>query len=136
MVLDIAGQHALAIEVPNLGVLPWEAVIEFRDHPGSEEARQRLREFELKALNEEPQDATEFLLRISQEIVKATNQAWDDQRTKLPQALLEEAAKATVSLLPFVGPPIATGASIAHDATKAVAEHRTWIAALMTLNPK
>src|SRR5215203_964418 len=51
------GREALGIAVPNVGALPWEAVVEFRDHAGSTEARAMLREFEEKAAHEEPEDA-------------------------------------------------------------------------------
>jgi hypothetical protein len=43
---EVAGNEALGVVAGNVGVLPWEAVLEFRDHKGSREARERLREFE------------------------------------------------------------------------------------------
>jgi hypothetical protein len=42
------GAEALAITVPNVGSLPWEAIAEFREHPGSQEARARLRQFDAR----------------------------------------------------------------------------------------
>ena len=37
--IDYPGGEALDIVVPHLGSLPWEAVMDFRDHQGSCEAR-------------------------------------------------------------------------------------------------
>jgi hypothetical protein len=64
-----SGMTALEIAAPNLGALEWEQVLEFRRHAGAEEARQMLREFERLALEQEPQDAEDFLLKVSQRVV-------------------------------------------------------------------
>jgi len=37
------GREALSVVVPNVEALPWETVLEFREHPGSGEARAMLR---------------------------------------------------------------------------------------------
>jgi hypothetical protein len=51
---DHAGDAALELLVPNVGSLSWEAIIEFRDHAGWKEARQRLPEVEDKAAVSDP----------------------------------------------------------------------------------
>lgn len=57
------GFDALGFLVPNLGQLSWESIAKYREHPGSVEARGKLREFEQRALNQEPEDAKDYLER-------------------------------------------------------------------------
>jgi hypothetical protein len=51
---DAAGATALGLLIPSVGGLPWEAIAEYRAHPGSEDARGRLREYEQRAVAAEP----------------------------------------------------------------------------------
>ena len=55
-----SGATALGIIVPDLGQLSWEAVVDFREHAGSEDARGRLREIEERALDQDPGDLLDF----------------------------------------------------------------------------
>lgn len=130
---DFRGAEALDIQVPNVGALPWEVIVEFRDHPGSQEARQKLREFEEKAAASEPADAYEFLKRVNQEMARAYQQAFEELRPKLPQAIAKEAGKTAVALIPVVGPFVEKGATIAELVSDAVHNRHSWVAALMEL---
>ena len=63
-----SGEAALRIVVPHVALLPWETIAAFRDHPGSQEARARLREIEERAATEGLEDALTFQRRVSQEV--------------------------------------------------------------------
>jgi hypothetical protein len=97
---DPSGGTALQIAAPNLGALPWETIAEFREHPGAEEARALIMGFEQRAADEEPQDARDFLLKVSQQVTDGLFAALQDKRTKVPRVLAEEAAKTGISLIP------------------------------------
>lgn len=127
------GREALSIVVPNVGSLPWEAVVEFRDHGGSAEARAMLREFEEKAAREEPEDAAAFLRSVAQDITRAMASAYEAQRRSLPEQVAEESIKTLIGLVPFYG-ALATGAaSLEAIAFSALEQRTSWTAALMTL---
>jgi len=83
----LSGQHALEIAVPNLVVLPWEAVVEFRNHAGSAEARAMLREFGQKAATEYLEDAEAFLGSIRYGVVDALFFAFERQRQGWPERI-------------------------------------------------
>jgi hypothetical protein len=132
---ELTGAEALAIQVPNIGALPWEAVVQFREHAGSQEARAKLREFEQRAASDtDPGDAYEFLKRVSAEVNLAYQAAVDDMRDSLTEALTKEVAKTGVSFIPVVGPFLGYGASVAELGLDVLKERKSWIAALMQLN--
>jgi hypothetical protein len=133
---DLAGGEALSIVVPNLGALPWEAVAEFRDHPGSEDARARLREFEGRAAAQEPEDAYRFLKQVSREVNAGYVAAVREYAPRLTDELRLELMKTLVSVSTVVGPYIEKVASLAQAAGEARRFQRSWIAALMTLQPR
>lgn len=130
---DRSGSESLRLFARNLGALPWEAVVGFREHPGSQEARSKLREFEERAATEEPQDAYDFLARVSQETTDALLAAWEDLRPSLPEDLAREAVATGVSFVPIVGPFLGPGVSAGHSAYEALKDRRSWLAALMVL---
>lgn len=130
---DWSGSEALRILVRNLGSLPWEAVVEFREHPGSQEARMKLREFEELAAQEEPQDAYNFLARVSQEVTDSLLSAWQSLRPSLPEELAQEAFTTGVSFIPVIGPVLGPGVSVGETLNEALSDRRSWLAALMVL---
>jgi hypothetical protein len=130
------GMTAIEIAAPNLGELEWEQVLEFREHPGAQEARQRLREWERVAAEQEPRDAREFLLSVSQQATKDMLAAWEDKRRSLGEAVIEESAKTLVGFFPFVGPFIGGVVSVGEAAAESRVESRSGIAALMKLRPE
>jgi hypothetical protein len=131
--LDRPGDEALRILVPNLGRLPWEAIAEFREHPGCQEARARLREFEQRAAESEPEDAVAFLRSVAQEAARAYMQALEDRRTRIGAELAEEAVKTGVSMIPGVGPVVEKAATLAQIAREAGRERRSWTTAVFKL---
>lgn len=128
-----AGGEALGLVVADLGALPWEGVVEFREHPGSGEARERLREFERLAASQEPEDAYDFLKKVSQEINRANRAAIEDLAPSLPEDLAKEILLTTLSVTSVIGPVIEKVASIASAASEIREFGRSWIAALMKL---
>jgi hypothetical protein len=127
------GQSALRLLAPNLEALPWETVLEFRDHPGAQEARELLLGFEQRAADEEPQDATDYLIRVSQQVGTGLLAALHDKRTNVPKDVAEEAAKTGIALIPIVGPFLEKGITATQIAASRIRERRSGVAALMKL---
>jgi hypothetical protein len=133
---DFPGFGALQIVLPNMQSLPWEAVVEFRSHAGSEEARERLREFDRRAAESEPEDAEQFLARAGHELNRELMAAWTDLQPSLPERLAEEAARTAVSLIPVAGPFAEKAATLAQILEETTTHRRSWIAALMQLQSR
>jgi hypothetical protein len=131
---DLPGTTALAVTVPNVRVLPWEAIVEFREHPGSREARAKLREFDQRAAEGDPQAAYACLLAVSQEITTTLFRVIKEQRRRLPEQMGEEALLNAVSLVPVVGPAVAVTSSLAQAVLEDRRFQRSWVAALMSLH--
>ncbi|HEV7775155.1 MAG TPA: hypothetical protein VGO48_17885 [Conexibacter sp.] len=129
---DLSGSAAFRYAVPKIGCLPWEAVIEFREHEAAQEARTKLREFERRA-SEDARDACEFFEKAGQAVTAALFDALKDQRTSLPEELAKEALLGAVELIPGIGPVAGKSAAV----VSAVREHqkarRHWTTALMRL---
>jgi hypothetical protein len=130
---DRAGSEALDIVAPNVGVLPWEAVVEFREHSGSTEARARLREFEALAASQDPQDAYDFLKRVSREVNQAYLDAIHSLAPSLPENLAKEALLTLISVTSVIGPVLEKIGSVGNTITEMREFNRSWIAALMHL---
>jgi hypothetical protein len=129
---DLPGSEALSYVIPNLGRMPWEAIVEFREHDGSEEARAKLREFEQRAA-EDAQDAFNYGRGAGQEITAARFGALEDQRSSLPEELAKEALLGAVELVPGVGPIAEKIASVAQTIREDRRLRRHWTSALMLL---
>lgn len=128
-----AGLDALEILVPDLASLPWEAVFEFRDHPGCAEARAMLREFEEKAATQEPEDANSYLRSVQDQVHDALFSAIEDKRTPLFRSIATEAAKAGIGLVPVVGQIAGPAWTVVEVGSEYLRERRSWTAALMVL---
>jgi len=127
------GRLALEIAVPNIGALPWEAVVEFRDHAGSVEARAMLREFERKAASEEPEDAEAFLRSVHRDVVGALFSVLEQQRPAWPEKILAEVIKTAVGWIPGIGQIVGPTLSAAEMGGEWLRERRSWVAAMMVL---
>jgi hypothetical protein len=110
---DPAGGAALGFLIPEVGGLPWEAIAEYREHPGSEDAREKLREFEERALDAEPEDPLDFHSAVFQSISDDLFGAIGDLQGSLTKDLAAEVAKTGVSFVPLIGPILGPGASLA-----------------------
>jgi DNA-directed RNA polymerase subunit F len=130
---ELAGSEALSVLVPDLTKVPWEAVVEYREHPGSSEARDLLRDFERLAQEEEPEDAYEFLRKVSQEVNKAYRAAIADLAPSFPEELAKEILLTAVSTISVIGAPLEKTASLISAAREARAFNRSWVAALMKI---
>jgi hypothetical protein len=127
------GDQALSIVVPNIGSLPWEAVGEFRDHPGSQEARAMLVEFETRAAEQEPDDAYAWLRSVSQQVTAAYAGALADSAKSLPEELAKDALLTGVAFIPAVGPLAAQAGTLTQTLREAMRDRRSWSAALWQL---
>jgi hypothetical protein len=132
---DPAGRSVLGLLIPDVGTLPWEAVAEYREHAGSEEARGKLREYEERAIAAEPDDPLKFQAEVFRSISADLFAAIEELRGSIAKDLGEEAAKTAVSFVPVVGPILGPGASVAQAVAEHFVEQRTWYAALMKLRP-
>jgi hypothetical protein len=128
-----SGTTAPEIAVPNLSALEWEQVLEFRRHPGAEEARKMLREFERVALEQDPQEAEAFLLKVSQQVTGSLFSALADRGVHLGRTVAEEAAKTGISFIPIAGPFIEKAITAVELGAAKLAESRSGVAALMKL---
>jgi hypothetical protein len=134
LVPDRAGGFALELLVPNLGSLPWEGIIEFREHPGNDEARAQLRQFEETAAEAGPESIEEFKEHVQAEITKCFFQALDDLRPRSLVTAGKEGVKTLIGLVPFVG-QVASGFATAGEIALAEGKYRnTWHAALLKLH--
>ena len=127
------GRTALGLVVPNLGALPWEAVAEFHEHAGSQDARGKLQELEQRAFAAEPDDPRAFEAQVSREITADLFAVINDLQDSLPKQISAEAANTAISFHPLVGPFIGTGASLVEAVASYLTERHTWYAALMKL---
>jgi hypothetical protein len=121
--------------VPDLVDLQWEAIAEFRAHPGTHEARHRLRDFDAKAQVRELEtgEIEEFQQRVGAEITASLLAAWADTRPRLGRDVAKEAAKTGIGFIQLAGPAISAGASIAESTLKRHEHDRSWVSALWNL---
>jgi len=130
---DYAGSEALSIIAGNVGELPWEAVVEFRDHHGSQEARERLREFERLASEADPQDAYDFLKSVSLEVNRGFRAAIEALAPSLPEELAKQVLLNAVATASVIGAPVAAAAGLTSALSEWREYSRSWIAAVMVL---
>jgi hypothetical protein len=130
---EAAGAEALAVVVGDMGALPWEAVLAFRDHPGSREARERLREFERLAVEAEPRDAYDFIRKVGHEVNRAFAAAVEDLSPSLPEELAKQVLLNGVAMISVIGAPIAAVAGAASEVSASRGFQRSWVAAMMSL---
>ncbi|MBS1675810.1 MAG: hypothetical protein JST08_00345 [Actinobacteria bacterium] len=130
---EAAGAEALAVVVGDMGALPWEAVFAYRDHAGSREARERLREFERLASEAEPRDAYDYIRRVGHEVNRAFAAAIEDLAPSLPEEMAKQLLLNGVALVSVIGAPVAAFAGIASDLSASRASKRSWISAVMSL---
>lgn len=132
---EVLGAAALSIVVPDLTHLPWGAIAEFRDHPGSHEARHRLRDFDANARLGEFDicDRQRFDRLVAHEITRSLMAAWRETRPKIKIELPKEAALTGIGFVPLVGPALSLGASLGDTQLHAQRHARSWISALWNL---
>ena len=131
--VDLAGSEALGVVLGDIGALPWEAVLEFREHRGSLEARERLREFERLAIEGEPRDAYEFMKAVGREVNRGFRAAVEELAPNLPEELAKQVLLTGVAMASVVGAPAAAFAGAASSVSASRAFNRSWIAAVMVL---
>lgn len=130
---DLAGDEALRIVVGDVGALPWQAVLEFRDHKGSQDARHRLREFERLAVEGEPRDAYDFLRKVGHEVNRGFRAAVEELAPSLPEDLAKQVLLNGVAMVSVIGAPVAVLAGAASSVSASRSFDRSWISAVMVL---
>jgi hypothetical protein len=128
-----SGQAALEVVAPNVGALEWGEIAEFRAHPGAAEARALMFEFDRRAMEQEPRDATDYLLKVGQQVTDGLMAAVRERSTKIASATREEIARLPVAFIPHVGPLIDKAITGIQLRTRAKREERSVVAALMKL---
>jgi hypothetical protein len=129
---DRQGQAVLEIFLPDVAELPWEAINEFREHAGSQDARGKLRSIEERAAMDGP-EPSDFTRRVAEEITSDLLAALNDQKGSAAKKLAKDAANTVVSLFPVVGPILGPGVSLSETVAEVMKDHRSWRAALMQL---
>lgn len=128
---NLAGS-ALRLFVPDFEALEWEQIAEIRQHPGMQEARHRLRQWELRAAElgacgDAEQD------RLARLVVADLLAAMNDARPRLAALVGKEIVMTATTLVPGVGPAVAKAVSL-EETARAVRNHgRSWHAALIDL---
>lgn len=116
-----AGAQSAEILLPDLHSLPWEAIAEFRSHPACEDARSRLRQWEIAARND-PERAEAQSVAILRGAMADFASTIDELRPRLPDSLAHELAEFGLGLIPVVGQMAASIGSI----SGAVMDHWAW----------
>jgi hypothetical protein len=129
------GAPVLALFVPNLVAVPWEAIAEFRAHPGSREARHRLLDIDARAQLGQVtgDDIADFEHHVGREITRCLLGAWADTRPKMGRNVAKEAVTTGVGFIPLAGSAIAAAASISESAMNLRHHDRSWLSALWNL---
>jgi hypothetical protein len=130
---EATGTDALGILVPDLGKLSWNRIAEYREHPGSVEARAKLREFEQRALGQDSGDARDYLNKIKASITDDLMAGLAETEVKLSKAIAAEAVKAGVSFLPVIGPFIGPASTVSEALRERAEQRQRWYFALMKL---
>lgn len=119
------------VVLPNVGGLPWEEITAFREHPGGEEARGRLREIEKRT--QQTGDPDSFDTRVAQEISDALFGTIAELKSSTAERLKKVGKRTAISFIPFVGRYLRTGSAAGEAVKQGREEKRTWTAALMEL---
>lgn len=128
-----SGSDALGFLVPNLSSLPWETIAEFRQHPASGEARDKLREIEERAAGQEPTDAADYIRKIGISITEDLMAALAETEVSVGGMLVSEAAKTAISFIPIVGSAVGNVIGAAEALDQWTAQKGNWYFALMKL---
>ena len=129
-----SGQHAVRLATRDLAQVPWEQIIEFREHAGAQEARAKLREFERLASVEGPDDAAEYLRSVSNQISHAYLATIRENRPRLADAIADQVMGSIVSTVPMVGPALSSLLAVFRAGATDRRFASSWTAALMTLD--
>jgi hypothetical protein len=132
----LPGAESLGFIVPNFSLLPWEAIAQFRDHPGAVEARGRLREFENEAATRDLPGSTELVNDTGRLVTQALLGVAKDLAPSLPDDLRGPVFSSTVGLIPIVGQYASVAVSMG-DVISALRRYQafegSWVAAIFEL---
>ncbi len=106
---------------PDVSELPWEVVMEFREHDAAREARARLQEAVERAQRDGITAADNQLTR---------DMVFADKELRKRHSLKERLTKMAVSVVPVVGGALTEGAGAATEAARG---KHDWVAALKLL---
>lgn len=129
----VTGSDALSLLIPDLRRLTWESIADYRERPGSVEARGLLRGFEEAAIKQEPGDAVDYLEKVSGEITGALLGSLSDTEVNIPKTIAREAATVAAGFVPIVGPGIGAAAGVAEAIGRRIEQRESGVLALATL---
>jgi hypothetical protein len=109
---------------PDVSKLPWEVVMEFRQHDAVREARTRLREVTVRAQHDGVAAADNQLTR---------DMLFAQKDLAKKHSVIERLTKMAVSVVPVAGGSLAEGAGAAADRARSKGD---WVAALRLLRPR
>jgi hypothetical protein len=134
--LSQPGAQSLGFLVPNFSQIPWEAIARFRDHPGAEEARGLLRDFEVEAATREPEGTDSLTRATGRAVTTALMGVTRDLAPDLPSEVRGPIASSTIGLIPIVGQFASLAISMG-DVIAALRRHQefegSWVAAVLEL---
>jgi hypothetical protein len=119
---------ALEFLVPNVDTLSWEVIAQFREHPGSREARERLRAWESQT-NADPDDVARQIA-LAKTIIGDLLAVVRDMRPRPGLNLTKDGVLTATSFVPGVGPFVAHAVSIEETVREGRTYRRSWQAAL------
>lgn len=134
--IGLPGAESLGFVVPNVSVVPWEAIATFRDHPGAQEARAHLREFEKEAVAGERDQSAEFVRATARAVSDGLLGAAKDLAPSLPDDLRSPLLGTAVGFIPIMGQYASLAISMG-DMISAIRAHEkfegSWLAAVFEL---
>jgi hypothetical protein len=134
--VQLPGVESLGFVVPNFSVLPWEEIARFRDHPGSVEARGRLREFESEVAARELPGSAEYVRSTGRAVSEALIGVARDLAPSLPEDLQSPVLGSAIGLVPIVGQYASLAVSMG-DIVAALRQSQafegSWVAAVFEL---
>jgi hypothetical protein len=134
--VHMPGAESLGFVVPNFSVLPWEELARFRDHPGSVEARGRLREFESEVAARELPGSVEYIRATGRAVSEGLLGAARDLAPSLPEDLQSPVLSSAIGLVPIVGQYASLAISVG-DIVAALRQSQafegSWVAAVFEL---
>ena len=130
---DIPAGTALRLFVPDVSRLSWEQVATFREHPASNEARGRLRAWELESARAGTGEDRDRQMAVAARVVVDLQAAIEELRPSLGEALGRELVLGVTSLFPIVGAGVARAVSFEENVRRNLRYRRSWPAALELL---
>jgi len=123
---------AVELLIPNVDAMSWEVIAQFREHPGSREARERLRAWETQTAAD-PDDVARQIA-LARGIISDLLAVVRDMRPQSGLSFAKQGVLTATSFVPGVGAFVAHGVSIEETVREGRRYRRSWQAALSELS--